>query len=31
MVDMVTAALSAEVVTDFQPTGFVWRMTTATG
>ena len=29
MVDMVTAALSAEVVTDFPPDGFVWRMTTA--
>lgn len=29
MVDMVSAALSAEVVTDFPPTGFVWQMTTA--
>jgi PAS domain S-box-containing protein len=29
MVDMVTAALSAEVVTEFPPTGFVWRMTAA--
>jgi PAS domain S-box-containing protein len=29
MVDMVSAALSAEVETDFRPTGFVWRMTTA--
>jgi len=31
MVDMVSAALSAEVVTDFPPTGFVWRMTTSAG
>lgn len=29
MVDMVTAALSAEVVMEFPPTGFVWRMTAA--
>jgi PAS domain S-box-containing protein len=29
IIDMVTAALSAEVVTDFPPAGFVWRMTAA--
>lgn len=29
VVDMVSAALSAEVETDYPPTGFVWRMTAA--
>lgn len=28
IVDMVSAALAAEVETDFAPTGFVWRVTT---